>query len=285
MYSTNFFSLGIKLIQQMCRKKEPINWGQLKEGWISEVRDVLIPKLLKDDRFERSSHLIGRFEHEVVIWLKTGAFRPIIEIGNELAAAECLLDNLGGSDKLIYEPPMAGTDKRIDFLRISVLGKYDWIEVKTVTPQWDDNDSAWQRFIKINNSSPGNTNFNVNKCLAGAAVSGQAIKARWSFVRRTAEVEAKAKFIPLNQAGNVWLLFCSNGSNWHIDELEDFSDYYHTNAHRADDWLQNEVDRYIFANGISFDRTLAGFYYLARRHEDKSASLFSMNFSGPSFGR
>lgn len=261
-----------------------IDWQAMKEEWIAEVSRSVLPKLANDTRFGRATELIDRFHHEIEIWRKTNSFRPVIEIGNELAAAECLLGRLSVGDSLIYEPPMPDTNKRIDFLKTNSAGAYEWIEVKTVSPQWADDEAGWLRFTRIAQAFPENSRLVVAKEWAGAAIAGQSIKARWSFIQRTVEVEKRATFIPRNQRGPVSLLFCSTGSDWYQDELEDFADFYRTGKHRADDWLRSAADRYMHDEGIRFSQSLSGFHYLAREHGEVSAHDFSMQVAGPSLG-
>lgn len=261
-----------------------VDWQAMKEEWIAEVSRSILPKLASDSRFGRVTDLIDRFHHKIETWRKTNAFRPVIETGNELAAAECLLASLAVGDSLTYEPPMAGTDKRIDFLKISGAGAYEWIEVKTVSPKWADDEAGWLRFSHIAQTFPENAKLAVAKEWGGSAVAGQAIKARWSFIQRAVEAEEQATFIPVNQRGPVWLLFCSTGFEWHQDELEDFADFYRTGNHRADDWLRNAADRYMHDEGIKFSQSLSGFHYLARSHDEVSAHAFSIDVTGPRFG-
>ena len=261
-----------------------IDWQASKEQWIAEVEAGLLPKLLADARFDARS-LPARFQHEVEVWKRTRAFRPLIEIGNELAAAECLLNSLGGGDRLTYEPAMPGTERLIDFHRLAASGEHEWVEVKTVAPQWVDYEADWKRFMDIAQAFPENAQLIVAKEWGGAAIAGQAIKARWSFVRRAAAMEAVTPIIPDEMKGPVWVLFCSTGAAWHPDELEDFADFYRTGRAREDDPMRNAVDRFMNDEGIRFQGALAGFHYLGRRHEETSAHDFRMNVEGPNFGR
>jgi hypothetical protein len=261
-----------------------IDWRAMRKAWIETVKAELLPKLLADSRFKNGVKLTERFQREVDLWSMTANFRPVIHIGNELAAAECLLDSLHYDDRLLYEPPMAGTKKRIDFLKLNALGQHDWVEVKTVAPKWVDDEAGWQRFTKIAKEFPENAQLIVNREWAGAATAGQFIKTRWSFVQRTAEVEARAAFIPYARKGRVWLLFCSTGSDWCPHELEDFADFYRTGQPRADDSMSNAADRFMSDEGIVFSRSLAGFHYLGRKHEEVSAHCFRMSVAGPNFG-
>jgi hypothetical protein len=254
-----------------------------KDDWIARVKVELQPKLLADVRFKDGSKLTDRFLHEVDIWNRTGMFKPVIEIGNELAAAECLLGRLHSGDRLLYEQPMAGTKKRIDFLIISGSGKHAWVEVKTVAPEWVNDEAGWQRYMRIAKDFT-NAQLIVDREFEGAAIAGQAIKARWSFIQQTVEVEARAALIPDGLKGPVSLLFCSTGFDWHRDELEDFADYYRAGKPRTDDPLSNATDRYMRDDGLSFSRSLSGFHYLGRKRKEASAHCFTLNVAGPSFG-
>lgn len=255
------------------------------EAWVAAVQSQLLPKLSGDKRLVNGEALINRFLHEIDVWHSRGRFQPVIEFGNELAAAEQLLRLMKSDESLHYEPPMAGTQKRLDFLCSSPTGERAWFEVKTIAPTWVDDEDGWARFMRIAQSFPENAQLVVEKEWAGAALSGQAIKARWSFIRYTAEIEKRSIQIPDELKGPVWALYCSTGTNWHLDELEDFADFYRTGVPRTDDWMRNAVERFMNEEGISFSRSLSGFHYLAREHHEVSAHDFRRNVSGPEFGR
>ena len=262
-----------------------VDWEAMKEEWLNEVTTNLIPLLLGDARFQNGSTLTDKFVSEITVWRRTGRIRPLIEIGNELATAKALLDRDQSDCRLQYEPAMAGTAKRIDFLWLSGSGRRDWVEVKTVAPTWIDDEASWERFMRIAEDSPGNAKLVVDREWGGAALSGQSIKARWSFIKRTAEIEGRSKEIPVAEKGAVWLLFCSTGFAWHVDELEDFADFYRFGNARADDWLRSAMERYMREDNIVFDRSLAGFHYLARKHDEVIANKFVWDVTGPRFGR
>jgi hypothetical protein len=120
----------------------------------------------------------------------------------------------------------------------------------------------------------------VNRELGGAGVFGQAIKARWSFIGQTLELERKAALIPADVAGPMWLLLCSDRSAWHLDELEDFTDFYRTGQFREDDWACNAIVQYMQERGQAFSRCLSGFHYLGRRHDETDAE-FQLGVRGP----
>lgn len=258
-----------------------IDWEASKEDWIARVRGELFPRLLADQRFVDAGKLTARFDHEVAVWQKNGVIRQVIEIGNELAAAAKILTRLQDDDSLQYEPPISGTKKRLDFLRQTKKGEREWIEVKTVAPLWMDTEEQWQKYLLIAQEFPENAKLVVAKEWEGAAISGQAIKARLSLVNRTLETEARAALIPDAERGPVTLVFCSTGFAWHRDDLEDFADYYRSGKFRQDDWSRAAICRYMGEQKLSFARSLAGFHYLARKHEDVDATEFFVCVRGP----
>ena len=249
-----------------------IDWQASKEQWILEVRRQLLPELIADPRFPDAHMLTGRFEAAVGRWEAGGAFLPVIHDGNELAGAHTILKHIGDEDRLRYEARLAGTAKSIDFLVETKEGPV-WIDFKTVAPQWQDDDASWERFERIAADFPAHARLVVDRAWSGAALSGQELKSRWSFIQRTVEAEQKAALLQDHERGPVWLLLCSNGA-WHLDGLEDFADFYRTGRFREDDWSQNAIARYLAAEGIGFTRTLAGFSFLRRYHEEVRANHF-----------
>lgn len=82
---------------------------------------------------------------------------------------------------------------------------------------------------------------------------------------RTIAVDKKVALIPIEDSGPVWLMLCSDRHAWHLDDLEDFADFYRTGGFRQDDYLAERK--------LSLSRSLAGFHYFGRRHEDCDGEL------------
>lgn len=254
------------------------------EPWISDVERSLFPTLRADNRFMDAQKLIGRFEEDVRRWRAGGQVRALIEDVNELAAAAALLNlDIDEDIALHYEPRLANTRKTIDFLVRWPDGKRSWVDVKTVAPLWCDDEASWDRFKKIAAEFPSNSRLMVSQQWAGAAISGQEIKARWSFIQRTVEVEQKASLLRDDERGPVRLLLCSNGA-FSDDVLEDFADFYRTGRFREDDWARNAITRYMQEEGIAFARSLAGFCFLERHWDEVTASELTIDVRGPAFG-
>jgi hypothetical protein len=105
-----------------------IDWQASKVHWVSEVEARLVPRLLADGRFVDGPELIARFRAAVERWRGGGDIRYMIHDANELAAAAALLDVLGPADLLRYEPRLAGTLKKIDFILQAADGSRSWVE-------------------------------------------------------------------------------------------------------------------------------------------------------------
>lgn len=257
-----------------------IDWKASKESWIEEIRAGLLPRLAGDGRFPDANALAQRFEASVSHWRTSDAFRPVINDANELCAAAEILNDLSPTDRLLYEPRLRATPKSIDFCVEWADGGRSWIDMKTVAPGWQDDEVAWARIEQITTDLPANTHLIVQRDLAGAALGGRMIKARWSFIQRAIELEAKITLLTEAERGPVRLLLCSEGA-WHRDELEDFADFYRTGRFRADDWAQNAIARYMTERNLTFDRSITGFCYLERRHDEICARKFTIDVRGP----
>jgi hypothetical protein len=257
-----------------------IDWKADKEEWIDKVRVELLPRLTGDSRFSDADALVQRFEAEVARWRKSHDFRPVINNANELCAAGEILGDLRPTDRLLYEPRLSATPKSIDFCVELADGGRSWIDMKTVAPAWQDDDVAWERIQQIAATLPANAHLILHRDHAGAAMGGQMIKARWSFIQRAIELEAKIALLTEVERGPVRLLLCSEGA-WYRDELEDFADFYRTGKFRSDDWAQNAIARYMAEGNLSFNRSITGFCYLERRHDEVHARKFTIDVKGP----
>jgi hypothetical protein len=262
----------------------PIDWTESQIAWMEQVRAQLLPRLLSDPRCPDGDRMAARFEHCVKTCSQNDAIRSVSEAVNELAATAAILEMLPSQHMLRYEFPISGTKKTLDFLIIQPDGQRIWIDVKTVAPRWVDDEAGWKRFLAFASDFPENARFGVQKEWGGAGIFGQAVKARWSFSTRTVEVESKVALIPEAERGPVFLLFCAQDNSWHIDDLEDFADFYRRGKFREDDWCRNALSRYFEEEGLTFTGCISGFHYLARHFDEALAHKFRLNVRGPSFG-
>ena len=155
-----------------------------------------------------------------------------------------------------------------------------WIDMKTVAPGRQDDEAAWKRIEEIEAELPANNYLVLRRDHGGAAVGGQMIKARWSFVQRAIPLEKKIALLAEQEQGPVRLLLCSEGG-WNRDDLEDFADFYRTGKFRLDDWSQNAIARYRAERGLALDRSITGFCYLERRHDEIDGRGFAIDVRGP----
>lgn len=260
-----------------------IDWQASKNDFIADVRRTLLPVLRADHRLIGAAKLGQNFDDAVAAWQTNGVFRAVINFGNELAAAAAILDRLAAGSQLHYERRLMATPKSIDFCVEAANGALEWVDVKTIAPGWQDDDAAWDRILRIAADFPAQARLVVHRDLGGAAVAGEALKARWSFVQRAVEFEQKLALLTDAERGPARLLLCSDGA-WHEDELEDFADFYATGQFRADDWSQNAVARYMSERGLSFDRSIHGFCFLKRRQDEVLAERLAMDVRGPALG-
>jgi hypothetical protein len=252
------------------------------EAWIADVERQLFSALRADARLKDAEVMIARFTANVQRWRAGRPVRTVIEDVNELAAAASILALDNHEVVIRYEPRLMNTRKTIDFQLQWPDGTFSWVDVKTVSPLWTDDEASWHRFERIAARFPDNAQLVVSRAWAGAAISGQAIKSRWSFVRRTIEAQAKVSALDERERGPVRLLLCSNGA-FHKDELEDFADFYKRGRFRDDDWARNAVERFMKDEGSTFGRSLAGFCFLERRFDEALASEFVVDVRGPAF--
>jgi hypothetical protein len=256
------------------------DWDEWKNEWISSVRRELAPHLLTEHRFPDAQKLINCFEVAISQYKRDHQFRAVINTANELAAAAAILKFIRPSDVLRYEPKLRATRKTIDFLVECEDGTRGWIDMKAVAPTWRNDEAAWNKLLTITQGFPENARLIVDRAYSGAGISNGALNARWSFVQRTAEVEKKIALLTGREQGPVWLLLCSDGS-WRHDALEDFADFYRHGCFREDDWSRNAIRRYMVDRRITFQRTISGFVYLERRHEEVWARRFEFDVKGP----
>jgi hypothetical protein len=246
--------------------KMGIDWRASKEAWIDRVRRELLPGLTSDPRFPDAGRIVKRFEKAVAAWQMSDDFRPIVHDANELCGAAEILRELGPEDRLLYEHR-----------------RHCWIDVKTVAPELQNDDAAWERVLQIATAVPANANLVLDPDYAGAVLGRQMINARWSFVQRAIEAEAKISLLTEAERRPVWLLFCSNGA-CREDALEDFVSFYRTGRFRADDWAQNAITRYMAERNLRFARTLTGFCFLERGQDEVRVRKFTIEVEGPEKG-
>ena len=253
-------------------------------AWVAAVRAEVLPGLAGDARFPNAQVLIDRFQEAVGRWEAVGddQLLPLIHDGNEVAAAATILMHVAADNRLEYERRLGATRKSIDFV-VETATSRSWIDFKTVAPRWQDDAAGWARFCQIAQGFPANARLVVDQQFGGAGLAGQEIKARWTFIQRTLELEEKVDLLLPAERGDARLMICSNGA-WHHTALEDFADFYRTGRCRADDWAQNAISRFMADQGLNFRRNLDGFSFIRRKLEETIPNHFVQDVRGPRRG-
>ena len=80
----------------------------------------------------------------------------------------------------------------------------------------------------------------------------------------TREFESRLAVAGETEPGRGVLIFCGNGLDWHVSELEDFADFYRTGHHRPDDPFGKMEAEAIKQEEIEFLRNIAAFGFVKR---------------------
>lgn len=216
-------------------------------------------------RIKRGAVLWSQFEDAVKACRVSGdpGILQLTEKVNELAVAKVLVEDTALSGQIEYEPELLPNGRKIDF----VVGRKDdnlYLEVKTVHPQTADTKKAWDKHLHRMEYHPPNISYHVEQGWMGAKISGKSFTARARFLEYTQKFEnplADAKAI---KDGVGILVFCGDGSDWDLTELEDFACFYFTGSHRQDDRFALMEQNFIRKEKIKLRRNIDHFAFLQR---------------------
>jgi ribosomal protein L30 len=237
-------------------------------------------------RIVRGGVLWNRFEAAVAAYRADPKEddRPITECVNELAVAKELAEDKALKGRTIeYEPRLLLDGRKIDF----VVDRGDdnlYVEVKTVHPRVVDDQAAFEKFVERRQHHPKNVEFIVHPERAGGAVHGNEFAARGRFLEHTRAFEARLTAAKGIKRGVGVLVFCGTGFPWRLATLENFSDFYRTGVHRADDPFAHMEQRYIEDNKIKLLRNVDHFACLIRPIGRARRTDFAFPVRGPAFG-
>lgn len=239
-------------------------------------RDVITTSLVHGDV------LWAQFEEAVATCRADphGDDRQVSERINELAVAKMLIDDPTITGPITYEPDLLPDGRKIDF--VVDRGEDNlYVEVKTVRPRTADTDKAWQKFLDRSEHHPENVNFMVEKEWMGAAIYGDVFASRSHFLEYTIEFETRLAAARAIKKGPGCLIFCGTGFAWHLSNLEDFVDFYHTGVHRGDDPFGPMEKHSIEKKGVKVARNIDHFAFLRRHVEIPSMEEFHYPVRGP----
>lgn len=200
--------------------------------------------------------------------------REIVENSNELFLIKHLLENEPNIVKLEYEKPLQYTPKTIDLYIEIENGNRLFLDVKTIQPE---NIDAWDKYVQMKQHLHGN--IHLEREGLGGEFWHKMFAARSKMLEYSLELENK---IPQDKCfDGAFMVFCSNGFDWHLDELEDFADSYNYKKYREDDFFKNIEQHYINDKEILMKRNISGFCYFEREHFESSEMQFVFNVKGP----
>ena len=187
--------------------------------------------------------------------------------------------------RLEYKPPVEDGAKTIDFRVSGPDGRIWLIDVKTIAPQiidrWDRSDRAKsKKWLK-----------DGDLVLLEGALGGKLwhlkFASRSRMLEYTLELEHKLAGYATVDADTTVMMLCSNGFDWHQDELEDFVAFYVDGQHRRDDSLASMEKHAVDSSGVQLPRHVKRFGYLQRNDQAIQPSVVNWNVrppAWPSFG-
>lgn len=252
------------------------------EDFAGTVCNEIVSFLRAESGFLASSEkLIERFTAAMSAW-RIGALqniRPITESVNELCIARKFLE-CEECSRISYEPTLDGTSQSIDFLVETTDGRRIFFDVKTVHPEPRD---SWERFKRITDSGllSDNTELVLDENWMGGEIAHSFLASREKFLEYTIELESKIHEMRDKEGLSFAMVFCGNGYDWHLDQLEDFADFYMSGRHRPDDPFAKMELHFIAEKGISLSRSIDSFCYLERKISNTTPRKFRCGVRGP----
>lgn len=254
------------------------------ERFIAAVCDETLSVLRANaERLTNCDRLIERFTSATATWSANPSdnIRPITECVNELCIARKFLESEECA-RVSYEPPLEGTDKTIDYLVETTDRRRILFDVKTAHPDAKD---AWERFKSITDRGllSDNTELVLDENWMGGEIAHSFLASREKFLDYTIELEAKIDAMRDKDGLLFAMVFCGNGYDWHLDQLEDFADFYMSGRHRPDDPFAKMEAHSITEKGITLSRAINSFCYLERKISKTTPRKFGCNVRGPKF--
>lgn len=211
-----------------------------------------------------------------------------IELGNnpqfinELILANLILNNKDFiCKKLVYEPKpdtSRKSAKTIDFRFITGNDDTVYCDVKTIKPDTKD---SWEKFVKDQKYFPKNVHVEIEKEWMGGEIYHCMRNARAAMLQYAIEFEEKIETYRKSSKTYNVLICCGNGFHWHLDELEDFADFYSTGRHNPDDQFCDMENYYMESKKIVFKKTIERFAYFERKEYEIDYRKFVCPVRGP----
>jgi hypothetical protein len=226
--------------------------------FIEKAERALISALeTKKDIFPSRSTLINRYHASANRVLQEGFsnLRAFYEVHNEVCTAAVLLEE-SAVKRVDYEPQINNCKKRFDF-HISIAdGSVRIIEVKTIHPISKDD---WAKYKAATEKGlfPENTYLLLNDEWLGGELYHNSYAARGKMLDYTIEMEEKIESCFKDLKEKVtFLVFFTDGFDWHLDELEDFVFFYRSGRHFPGDPFAAMEDDFIKKEGIDLKKVI-----------------------------
>lgn len=249
--------------------------------FLLEVESKLCVPLKEKSRFSNAGKLLERFQdiRDIERQLKLKNKRlinQVIEVTNELCIAQWILGLENKCNQLIYEPPVKASSvsrKTIDFCASMENGQTVYFDVKTVQPDTIDRWDKFEEAIK-EDRFPKNVNMLLDEESFGGEIWHDSSSSRGRMLEYAVELEEKINNYEITDKTYFVMVFCSDGFDWRLDELEDFADFYKTGHHNPDDPFRKMENYFIEKKQIKLQRNITAFCYLERpKAETKVAKL------------
>ena len=254
------------------------------EQHIAAVEATYAPLFASNSRLDGGARLWGQFTDAIASYRQRGGtgFAPVYERINELAVARILLsDQSLAGVRILYEPPIAVDDRRIDFVVPNVEGSNLYIEVKTVRPTAKDSDQNWHKYEQRRELHTHNVQYIVEQEWKGAAIYANSFSARSKFMEYVRDFEPRLADASQVQLGRGLLVFCGTEMEWNRSELEDFADFYRTGKHREDDPFAAMEAEALRHTSTPLQRNIAAFGFMKRPMDSVVHEKWAADVRGP----
>ncbi len=213
-----------------------------------------------------------------------GADRQLCERINELAIAKFLADDKTITGEIAYEPDILPSERKVDFV-VERSEDRMYVEVKSIYPNTADTQANWERYLQLREYHPENVNFVVEQDWLGGMIYGNTFAARSKLLDYSLAFEERLPEAKQEVPGPGILVFCGSGFHWRVSDLEDFSDFYHSGCHRADDPFARMEQHEIEAQGLSLRRSIDHFSFLKRSTCRAEFTRVYFPVKGPDLGK
>ncbi|MFA6129851.1 MAG: hypothetical protein WC731_02580 [Candidatus Omnitrophota bacterium] len=235
-------------------------WVKIEEKWCQP--------LAKDKRFVNRDKLLDKFRKDK---------RP--QIINEVILANLILNNNKFTcESFEYEPYCSRSSKTIDLVYSISGGATVLCDVKTIKPDMVD---SWEKFQKEQKYFPVNTHIELEQEWMGGEIYHNMRSARSAMLQYTLECESKLVAYKTDNTMRCILMFCGNGFHWHLDELEDFADFYFTGKHNPGDQFSEMEKDFMKTRNIVFKRNIHRFGYFEHKEYEVDYRQIVCPVQGP----